>query len=153
MKERRLYFIIFLIIVIISLGCWFAFEKYSQKDATEDFSNDNENSTFKIIDTASNVTQAIQIANDKNKSVFVVFESDTCSYCVQLRQNTLNNPEVMDKLNESYVVTIVNINDNPEIANKYNVYATPTMVILDGNGNEIKSIQGYYGPEELLKMI
>ena len=59
----------------------------------------------------------------------------------------------MEKLNESYVVTIVNINDNPEIASKYDVYSTPTMLILDSDGKELRSITGYYGPDELISKI
>lgn len=59
----------------------------------------------------------------------------------------------MDKLNESYVVVIINVNDNPEIAGKYNVYSTPTILILDSEGNELKSIEGYYGPKDLINMI
>ena len=59
----------------------------------------------------------------------------------------------MEKLNESYVVVIINVNDSPEIASKYNVYSTLTMLILDSEGNELKSIEGYYGPEDLIKMI
>ena len=110
-------------------------------------------SEFNIIDTAGSLSEALQKSETSDKQVFAVFESDTCTYCHQLRQNTLNDAQVMEKLNESYVVVIINVNDSPEIASKYNVYSTPTMLILDSEGNELKSIEGYYGPEDLIKMI
>ena len=99
------------------------------------------------------MSEALQKAKTSDKEVFTVFESDTCTYCHQLRQNTLNDAQIMDKLNESYVVVIINVNDNPEIAGKYNVYSTPTMLILDSEGNELKFIEGYYGPKDLINMI
>lgn len=146
MKKCSLYFIIFIIIVIIALSGWFSINgDFEKEEASE--------SEFNIIDTAGSLSEALQKAKTSDKQVFAVFESDTCTYCHQLRQNTLNDAQVMEKLNESYVVVIINVNDNPEIASKYNVYSTPTMLILDSGGNELKSIEGYYGPEDLIKMI
>ncbi len=143
MKKSGLYFVIFIIVVIIALCTYFSINEDSKKTDTE----------FNIIDTAGSLSDALQKAKNTDKKVFVVFESDTCVYCKQLRQNTLNDNQVMEKLNESYVVTIVNINDNPQIASKYNVYSTPTMLILDSNGNELQSIEGYWEPSELLTKI
>lgn len=146
MKKCSLYFIIFIIIVIIALSGWFSINgDFEKEEASE--------SEFNIIDTAGSLSEALQKAKTSDKQVFAVFESDTCTYCHQLRQNTLNDAQVMEKLNESYVVVIINVNDSPEIASKYNVYSTPTMLILDNEGNELKSIGGYYGPEDLIKMI
>ena len=146
MKKCSLYFIIFIIIVIIALSGWFSINgDFEKEEASE--------SEFNIIDTAGSLSEALQKAKTSDKQVFAVFESDTCTYCHQLRQNTLNDAQVMEKLNESYVVVIINVNDSPEIASKYNVYSTPTMLILDNEGNELKSIEGYYGPEDLIKMI
>lgn len=146
MKKCSLYFIIFIIIVIIALSGWFSINgDFEKEEASE--------SEFNIIDTAGSLSEALQKAKTSDKQVFAVFESDTCTYCHQLRQNTLNDAQVMEKLNESYVVVIINVNDSPEIASNYNVYSTPTMLILDSEGNELKSIEGYYGPEDLIKMI
>ena len=146
MKKCSLYFIIFIIIVIIALSGWFSINgDFEKEEASE--------SEFNIIDNAGSLSEALQKAKTSDKQVFAVFESDTCTYCHQLRQNTLNDAQVMEKLNESYVVVIINVNDSPEIASKYNVYSTPTMLILDNEGNELKSIEGYYGPEDLIKMI
>lgn len=146
MKKCSLYFIIFIIIVIIALSGWFSINgDFEKEEASE--------SEFNIIDTAGSLSEALQKAKTSDKQVFAVFESDTCTYCHQLRQNTLNDAQVMEKLNESYVVVIINVNDSPEIASKYNVCSTPTMLILDSEGNELKSIEGYYGPEDLIKMI
>ena len=116
MKKCSLYFIIFIIIVIIALSGWFSINgDFEKEEASE--------SEFNIIDTAGSLSEALQKAKTSDKQVFAVFESDTCTYCHQLRQNTLNDAQVMEKLNESYVVVIINVNDSPEIASKYNVYS------------------------------
>lgn len=102
MKKCSLYFIIFIIIVIIALSGWFSINgDFEKEEASE--------SEFNIIDTAGSLSEALQKAKTSDKQVFAVFESDTCTYCHQLRQNTLNDAQVMEKLNESYVVVIINV--------------------------------------------
>lgn len=146
MKRNNIYFIVFIIVVIIAAGAWFSMNGDSKKQETS-------NQEFDAEDAPGSLSEALQTAKAKDKKVFAVFESATCIYCTQLRENTLNNDQVMEKLNESYVVVTIDINDNPEIASKYGIFSTPTMLILDGEGNEIKSIEGYHGPEDLIKLI
>ena len=85
---KKFSFVIFIIVVIVAVGVWFSLNEDSTKTDTE----------FNIIDTAGSLSDALQKANNTDKKVFAVFESDTCVYCKQLRQNTLNDNQVMEKL-------------------------------------------------------
>lgn len=145
-KPIKYGLIIVLIIIIAALVLFVMTAETEEMDEMED-----QSSNFTVIDKASNISEAKQKAKAENKSVFVVFESDTCSYCKQLKQDTLNDARVLDKLNENYVTAIVNIDKDPNVAKEFNVYATPVMLFLDPDGNEQQRLEGYYGPEELLE--
>lgn len=147
MKKPVKYGLIIVLIVIIA-----AVVLSVMTAETEEMDEmDNESSTFTVIDKADNISEAQQKAKAENKSVFVIFDSDTCSYCKMLKQDTLNDARVLEKLNEKYVTTIVNVDKNPEIAKDFNVYATPLMLFLDPDGNEQQRLDGYYGPQQLLE--
>ncbi len=147
MKKAVKYGIIIVLIIIIAAVILFTMTvETDEMDAM-----DNQTSNFTVVDTANNISEAQQKAKAENKSVFVVFESDSCSYCKQLKEDTLNDAKIIDKLNDKYVTTIVNIDKHPDVAEQFNVYATPVMVFLDPDGNEQQRLDGYYGPEELLE--
>lgn len=151
MKKSMKYVLclIFIIIIAVILVSAFTNEVNSNNNNT----TINKEASFKTIDTADNLDDAKSKANDENKSIFVVFDSKTCYYCKLLKENTLNDANVMDKLDEKYVTTIVNIDKQPDIASAYNITATPIMLLLDSNGNEQQRLNGYMGPEELLEYL
>ncbi len=97
--------------------------------------------------------QATQIAKDTNKKIFVDFHADWCGYCVEMDEVTYQNPQVIEKLTQNYVLLKINVDENPELSQKYQAYSLPTVVILDDNGNEINRIIGYQSPEQLLSQI
>ena len=40
--------------------------------------------------------------------------------------------------------------DGPIVAQKYKVYAYPTMLYIDGDGNVVKTVVGYQTAEQLI---
>ena len=111
---------------------------------------ENNSDTLKWND---NLDQAIQEAKATNKTIFVDFYADWCTYCGEMDKNTFTSPEVQEKLSHNYVLVKIDVDKNPEPSSKYQAYSLPTMLILDSNGNEIKRIVGYQSPEKLLSQI
>ena len=101
----------------------------------------------------TDLNQATQVAKDTNKKIFVYFSSDWCAYCTEMDEVTFQNPQVIEKLTQNYVLLKVNVDENAELSQKYQAYSLPTIVILDYNGNEINRIIGYQSPEQLLSQI
>jgi len=101
----------------------------------------------------NNLDSAIAEAQKTNKLIFVVFSASWCPACQQLESETLVNEKVTQKLSQSYVAVKIDVDTNPELSSKYEVYSIPTLIIMNANGVEIKKIEGYQSPEQLLSVI
>lgn len=99
------------------------------------------------------LNSALQEAKTTNKSVFIDFYADWCSYCKELNQSTLSDSGVKKKLSQDYIAVEINTDKNPSLASKYKVYELPTLIILNSSGEEIKRHEGYLSANELLNWI
>ena len=104
---------------------------------------DGLNSTFDI-------NQGLEDAQTNNKSVFLIFDQDSCYYCDLLKQDVLSDSDVQKQLNENYNVVFVDINEQYDIAADFQVMGTPTCIVIDSNGKEIARIDGYMSDDEFL---
>ena len=101
------------------------------------------NDSVSGLNISDNYDSALKDAKAQNKTVMVIFDQDSCSYCDQFKQETLSNSKVQEKLNSGFVPVVIDINKDYDLACKYKVLATPTVVFLDANENEIHRIDGY----------
>ncbi|MCC7559891.1 MAG: thioredoxin family protein [Methanobacterium sp.] len=115
-------------------------------------SNEIETNTSSI-QWGNDLNQAMEEAKKSNKTIFIDFYADWCSYCGDMDEETFTDPQVKEKLTQSYVLLKVDVDKNPDLSSKYRAYSLPTIVIVDSSGNEIKRIIGYQTPEQLLSQI
>ena len=101
------------------------------------------NDSVSVLNISDNYDSALKDAKAQNKTVMVIFDQDSCSYCDQFKQETLSNSKVQEKLNSGFVPVVVDINKDYDLASKYKVLGTPTVVFLDANEKEIHRIDGY----------
>ena len=104
------------------------------------------------IDGALNVTSDVNavLSQNHDRNVMLIFDQESCVYCDLFKQNVLSDKAVQNELNDSYVVTIVDINKYPDVAARFNVFGTPSCVVLDSNGKEIYRLEGYVESDEFL---
>lgn len=138
--DRKITIAVIVVIVISALIIAYA-----------ELSPDETSSNNKTLNVTSNLSEAMEIAEEQDKDVFLVFTSDTCQWCDKLDKDTLSDERVMSRLDKEYVTTIVDIDEQPEIARSFNAVATPVMLFLDNNGTEKQRLNGFYGPDELLE--
>lgn len=112
--------------------------------------NSNLNSTNSLIKWNNNLDDALKQSQKENKNIFIYFGAEWCGYCKSLEKDTFTNPQLAKKLNNEYICVKVDTDENPDLASKYNVKGLPTLMILDSEGNPIKTIPGFATPEELL---
>ncbi len=112
-----------------------------------------DNSLENSLNISDNYEQSLENAKVENKSIVLIFNQKSCSWCEVFKRNTLENHDVIDRLNSKFITVVVDINKNPEVASKYSVYGTPTIIFLDSNTNEIKRNEGYLPPDEFLEII
>lgn len=105
------------------------------------------------IEWNTDFNSALTAAQKSNKLVFVDFYADWCKYCQELDEKTYPDPGVQQSLAQKYVTVKVNVDKNPDLATKYKIYGLPTLVIMDANGNEIKRVEGYQTPSELISIL
>jgi thioredoxin-related protein len=96
-------------------------------------------------------------AKAENKLVLMDFNgSDWCPPCKALRKNVLSSKEFMDYAKDKLVLVDVDFprsvtqpeelkKANAELAKKYGVDGYPTVIVLGGDGKELKRDVGYGG--------
>ena len=113
--------------------------------------SNHETTTDEKLNVTNNLTEAMDIATEQNKGIFVVFTKKSCQWCDKLDKDTLHDERVISRLNKEYVTTIIDIEEQPEVARSLNVVATPIRLFLDNNGTDKQRLNGFYGPDELLE--
>lgn len=84
--------------------------------------------------------------------VLVVLYAPRCSACQQFDSETLNNPDVQQKLS-AYSVMRINVDTSPEPASRFDSNVIPTMVLLDANGKEIRRNVGYMTASDFINFL
>ncbi len=95
---------------------------------------------------------AVKKARLVNKPVFFVVSSHECRWCRRLEANTFSDPEVIAKLNGSFVNVIAYVDDGDFVPNALWAPGTPTLWFLNVEGKAMfNPIEGSVGPTDFLK--
>ena len=92
-------------------------------------------------DALADIKSAIAIAKETNKHVFVKVGGDWCGWCKLYAKFTEADAEIMQVMEENYVVVLVNYSqENKNSAAMATLgdpqrFGFPVFVIIDGNGN------------------
>lgn len=91
----------------------------------------------------------------ENKILMVDFFTDWCKWCVELDNKVYTDKDVADLANTKQVNWKIDAEkgEGVELAKKYGVSGFPTIVFIDGDGNEIDRIVGYLPAKEFLKIM
>lgn len=114
------------------------------------------------IPTTSDWSEEAVLAKNQGVPILVIFSSDNCSYCEQLMQQVINPMLNSGTLSQLAHVREFNIGRGGKITDfdgdpvrsrvfvgRYGVFATPTVVLLDYNGNQLSpSIVGFDGVDQ-----
>ena len=95
----------------------------------------------------SNVSleKAKKVASKTGKLIFIDAYTEWCGPCKRMAATTFKDPEVGKFFNKNFINLKVEMEQDPdriEIAKRYRVRAYPTLLIIDGDGNLVKSIIG-----------
>lgn len=132
--------IMFLVVVIT--GCTFL--PGTQKNSSTGSSGINWN---------TDMNTAFQQAQASNKMVFADFYADWCHYCQEMDSVTYTDPDVQQRIAQSYIAVKIDTDDNPDLSSRYGIYGLPTIIIFNSNGQEIKRIEGYKSASQLLSQL
>lgn len=96
------------------------------------------------------IDEAIAKAKSENKKVFIDVFTTWCGPCKWIDQNVFKKAEIGDRMNPDFVSIKVDAErySDPARFAQFGVRAYPTMLVLDGDGKEIKRIIGSMSVEE-----
>ena len=92
-------------------------------------------------------------ASKTGKLIFIDAYTDWCGPCKRMAATTFQDPELGKFFNKNFVNLKIEMEkdaDRMEIAKRYRVRAYPTMLIIDADGNLVKSVIGFKTKDQLL---
>jgi thioredoxin-related protein len=97
--------------------------------------------------------EALALARDSGKPVFIHFTAPWCKWCVKMKKETYTDQAVISYLDENYVSVIVDTEKMPSLARKYQVSSLPTLWFLNSKAEGLTAVPGYMGPDTLLPVL
>jgi thioredoxin-related protein len=111
-------------------------------------SNESKNDIAEIY---TNYGEAFTVAKSENKAVFILFTTKYCRWCTKLKETTLKNPELKNRLEKEFVVLFLD-RDKDNYPSKYKVRGVPAVFMTDKNEEIFTSMVGYHkDPEDYIK--
>jgi len=94
-------------------------------------------------------------AKSENKILMIDFFTDWCKWCVELDKKVYTDKDVADFANTNQINWKIDAEKGEGIglAKKYAVAGYPTVLFVDGNGDEVDRIVGYIPAKDFLKKI
>jgi len=129
-------FLLLLLLIFVSCS--------QSENAKETDENLNSTITMPNIDVVySNYKEAFRIAKKKDRPVFILFTTKYCRWCIKLKEKTLKEKEIVERLNSEFIVLLLD-KDHSKYPSKYQVSAVPSVYITDKNEEIFTSIVGYH---------
>ncbi len=82
------------------------------------------------------LANALQLANQSEKPILVVFGASWCPPCRSMKREVWPNPQVSAAVSAACIPVYVDVDDRTqaEIVSQYQVSSIPTVLLLDANG-------------------
>ena len=87
--------------------------------------------------------EALKLADQEHKIVFVDFFTTWCGPCKMLDKDTWQDPSVILLLKDKSIALKIDAEKNEALATRYNVNAYPTLALIRPDGTLIDSLVGY----------
>ena len=103
---------------------------------------------------ANNITSTQKLTNNSNKNTLLFFTAKWCVPCRIMKREVFSDNEVMKVVNSEVIPVMIDIdNQNTKgLVKQYKIGATPTIVIVDSQGNVLDYAVGKIGKKKFLKM-
>lgn len=101
------------------------------------------------------LSEVEQKAKAEHKVLMVDVLTDWCKWCVELDNKVYSNPKVAEFANANQINYKIDAEkgEGVDFAKKYKIKGYPTVLFLDGDGNEIDRVYGYYPAKDFYEMM
>lgn len=99
-----------------------------------------------------NYDQALLVAKESKKNLFILFEKEYCPWCVKLKNITLQDAKLIELLNSDFVVIILN-KDRDDFPKQYDPTRVPVVYMANYNEKIFVKKLGYEkNPSEYIRL-
>lgn len=102
------------------------------------------------INFITNFNEALKLAKEQNKFIFVDVMADWCGPCKIMIRDIENNEDVVQFFNDNFINLQINEKQNGPFLSKFWIKSLPTVVFLNLDGEEVDRLVGYRGLDILL---
>jgi thioredoxin len=97
--------------------------------------------------------QALKVAKDKNKLVFLDIYATWCGPCKMLKQYTFTDSSVGEFFNKNFINVSVDGEKGvgPKLAEQYAIEGYPTLIVADATGKPVLITAGYIPTDVLMQ--
>jgi thiol:disulfide interchange protein DsbD len=96
---------------------------------------------------------SVDAARSAARPALVDFMATWCIPCNEMEHTTYADPEVREQA-ERFAMFKADITRESEettaIVERYAVHGVPTVILIDREGNEVRRLVGYVGPDEMV---
>ncbi len=91
-------------------------------------------------------------AKDQSKPVLLAISAVWCHWCHVMDETSYSVPEIIEKINESYIPVRVDNDQRPDVNRRYNMGGWPTTAFLTPDGDIIHG-GTYIGPQDMWQTV
>lgn len=124
-------------------------------------------SGYSSLKSYSTLEEAIKGAQESGKPIFLSFKSHTCSVCKVMEATVLNDPAILDKLQNSFIIANLYVDDktpdaeHKTLGRRYRQYemekfgsaSQPLYAVIDHTGKILSGPQGNSSLEEFSQFL
>jgi thiol:disulfide interchange protein DsbD len=94
------------------------------------------------------------LAKANGKFVVVDTYAEWCAQCKELDEKTWPDPQVTAWLKDNAVAVRIDMDKvRKDLAKRFGIQGYPTVLVLDGQGRELRRVMGFQKPAEMLKFL
>lgn len=101
----------------------------------------------------TDLPEALKLAQEQRKLVFLHFSGTHCPPCRKLEDNVLNRNDVAVTMLSRYVPVFIVVEQAPDLVTRFHVREWPTDVIIDAEGRELARHVSPQDSREFIKRI
>lgn len=142
MRTTRILFFAQILLAFLMISACSGLKKVEEKKVGIEFQN------------SETLSAILEIAEEKEKLVFVDFHADWCTLCRAMEAEVFTDPTLSQYINENFINYKVNSEkgSGPNLVFLYQIQALPSLLFLDTRGRVLFSTEGYMSAHTLLDM-
>lgn len=99
------------------------------------------------------LAEASRVASTSQKPLIIIVGAKWCSYCEQMKQQTLSDPTVFEKVTQNFVPVLIDADERPDQVRQLNAYQLPTIIIMSSDAKLLSQTTGFHSASQLVALL